>query len=96
LPDASSLPASNDLQLQQYCSINAAWEVPMARFTIDTDQQFDQNLNDLVNMTGGTKADVLRKALATYKYLKTEDQQPQNKVSITNADNQVVKDVILP
>jgi hypothetical protein len=68
----------------------------MARFTIDTDQQFDQNLNDLVNMTGGTKADVLRKALATYKYLKTEGQQPQNKVSITNADNQVVKDVILP
>jgi hypothetical protein len=68
----------------------------MARFTIDTDQQFDQNLNDLVNMTGGTKADVLRKALATYKYLKTEDQQPQNKVSITNKDNVVVKDVILP
>jgi hypothetical protein len=71
-------------------------EVPMARFTIDTDQQFDQNLNDLVNMTGGTKADVLRKALATYKYLKTEDQQPQNKVSITTKDNVVVKDVILP
>jgi hypothetical protein len=68
----------------------------MARFTIDTDQQFDQNLTDLVNMTGGTKADVLRKALATYKYLKTEDQQPQNKVSITNSDNVVVKDVILP
>ena len=68
----------------------------MARFTIDTDQQFDQNLNDLVNMTGGTKADVLRKALATYKYLKTEDQQSQNKVSITNLDNQVLKDVILP
>ena len=68
----------------------------MARFTIDTDQQFDQNLNDLVNMTGGTKADVLRKAVATYKYLKTEDQQPQNKVSITNKDNVVVKDVILP
>jgi hypothetical protein len=68
----------------------------MARFTIDTDQQFDQNLNDLVNMTGGTKADVLRKAVATYKYLKTEDLQPQNKVSITNKDNVVVKDVILP
>ena len=68
----------------------------MARFTIDTDQQFDQNLNDLVNMTGGTKADVLRKALATYKYLKTENQQSQNKVSITNLDNQVLKDVILP
>lgn len=68
----------------------------MARFTIDTDQQFDQNLTDLVNMTGGTKADVLRRALATYKYLKTEDQQPENKVSITNKDNVVVKDVVLP
>lgn len=68
----------------------------MARFTIDTDQQFDQNLADLVKMTGGTKADVLRKALATYKYLKTEDQEPQNKVSITNKDGGILKDVILP
>jgi hypothetical protein len=68
----------------------------MARFTIDTDPQFDQNLTDLVNMTGGTKADVLRKAVATYKYLKTEDQQPDNKVSISNNANVVVKDVILP
>ena len=68
----------------------------MARFTIDTDPQFDQNLNDLVNMTGGTKADVLRRALATYKYLKTEGQNPEHKVSITNKDHVVVKDVILP
>ena len=68
----------------------------MARFTIDTDQQFDRNLDELVNMTGGTKADVLRKALATYKYLKTENQDSQNKVSITNKDNVVMKGVILP
>jgi hypothetical protein len=68
----------------------------MARFTIDTDQQFDQNLDALVTMTGGTKADVLRKALATYKFLKTEDQEPQNKVSITDKNNVVLKDVILP
>jgi hypothetical protein len=67
----------------------------MARFTIDTDQQFDQNLDELVKLTGGTKADVLRKALATYKYLKTEDQQADNKVSITNKDNVVLKDVVL-
>ena len=68
----------------------------MARFTIDTDKQFDQNLDELVKLTGGTKADVLRKALATYKYLKSEDQQPQNKVSITNKEGNIVKDVILP
>lgn len=68
----------------------------MARYTIDTDDQFDQNLNDLVNMTGGTKADVLRKALATYKYLKTEDKDPNTKVSITTKDGVITKDVILP
>jgi hypothetical protein len=67
----------------------------MARFTIDTDQKFDQNLDDLVNLTGGTKADVIRKALATYKYLKTEDQDPESTVSITK-NGIVVKDVILP
>jgi len=68
----------------------------MARFTVDTDQQFDQNISDLMKLTGGTKADVIRRALATYKYLKNEEQRPQTKVSITNADNQVLKDVILP
>lgn len=68
----------------------------MARFTIDTDQQFDQNLDELVKVTGGTKADVLRKALATYKYLKTENQDSQNKVSITDKNGVVLKDVILP
>ncbi|HKF50066.1 MAG TPA: hypothetical protein VKB38_22065 [Terracidiphilus sp.] len=68
----------------------------MARFTIDTDRQFDQNMTGLIKMTGGTKADVLRKAIATYKYLKTELQNPENKVSITNNRNVVVKDVILP
>jgi len=79
------------------CSTFAVYdEVPLARFTIDTDQQFDRNLDELVNMTGGTKADVLRKALATYKYLKTENQDSQNKVSITNKDNVVMKGVILP
>ena len=68
----------------------------MARFTVDTDQQFDKNLDDLIKITGGTKADVIRRALATYKYLKEQDQNPDQKVSITNKDNAVVKDVILP
>ncbi|HEY0795135.1 MAG TPA: hypothetical protein VGD64_05070 [Acidisarcina sp.] len=68
----------------------------MARLTLDTDPQFDQTLADLVDMTGGTKADVLRKAVATYKYLKTEDLDPGNRISITNQEGSVVKDVVLP
>jgi hypothetical protein len=68
----------------------------MARLTLDTDAQFDDNLAILVDMTGGTKADVIRKALATYKYLKTEDQNSDTNVSITKKDGTVLKDVILP
>jgi hypothetical protein len=67
----------------------------MARFTLDTDAQFDNTLRELVNMTGGTKADVLRRAIATYRYLKSEDQDPAKRVSITENGN-IVKDVILP
>ena len=67
----------------------------MARFTLDTDKQFDKTLAELVDMTGGTKADVLRRAVATYKYLKTEDQDSTKKVSITQNGN-IVSDVILP
>jgi len=81
---------------QYICSAFAVGGADMARFTIDTDPQFDQNLADLVKLTGGTKADVLRKALAAYKYFKNEDQEPQNKVSITNKDGGILKDVILP
>jgi hypothetical protein len=92
--DLQELELAIAVALQYKCSRGE--EALMARFTIDTDQQFDRNLDDLVNMTGGTKADVLRRALATYKYLKTEDLHPGNKVSITNKDNVVVKDVILP
>ncbi|HEY0784730.1 MAG TPA: hypothetical protein VGD62_02595 [Acidobacteriaceae bacterium] len=69
----------------------------MARFTLYTDPTFDQTLADLVKLTGGTKADVLRRAVATCKYLKSEsaDSAAGSKVSITNSANVIMKDVIL-
>ena len=73
-------------------------EEELVRFTLDTDTQLDQTLADLVKLTGGTKADALRKAVATYKFLKAETADPVigSKVSITNAANKVIKDIILP
>ncbi len=67
----------------------------MSRFTVDTDAQFDSTLAELVKMTGGTTADVIRKAVATYKFLKTEDQDPANRISVTQG-GAIVKDIILP
>jgi hypothetical protein len=81
--------------MQYYCSIDAV-EDEMPRYTIDTDDQFDKTLADLAN--GGSKADVIRRAVQTYSYLKSEvpNQNSPLRVSITDAHGNVKKDLILP
>lgn len=68
----------------------------MPRFTIDVDNSFNNTLDRLAQ--GGSKADVIRKAVATYDYLKNEvsNQASDQRVSITDAGGNVKKDVILP
>jgi hypothetical protein len=67
----------------------------MPRYTIDIDENFDKVLNELVNTTDSTtKADVIRRAVASYKYLKDNTAEGQ-KVSIVGKDNQK-KEIILP
>jgi hypothetical protein len=69
----------------------------MARYTIDFDDTFDTALNSLVQSTQATnKADVIRRAVASYKYLKDQTVANGTNVSITKQDGTVVKDVILP
>jgi hypothetical protein len=53
-------------------------------------------LTDLAN--GGSKADVIRRAVQTYSYLKSQvpNQNSGQRVSITDAEGNVKKDVILP
>ncbi len=68
----------------------------MQRFTIDIDDQFSKTLSNLAN--GGSKAEVIRKAVATYNYLKSEvpNHTSEKRVSITDAAGKVQKDVIVP
>ncbi|HEY6488904.1 MAG: CopG family transcriptional regulator [Terracidiphilus sp.] len=68
----------------------------MPRFTIDIDDKFDETLNKLAN--GGSKADVIRRAVASYQYLKSEvpDAQSDKRVSITDKDGKVQTNVVLP
>ena len=70
----------------------------MPRFSIDVDSAFDKTLNDLVASTDATtKADVIRRAVASYKYLKDELKEDQSsKISLTDSKGNVKKDVILP
>ncbi len=68
----------------------------MARYTIDVDEDFDKMLSNLAKEKGSTKADVIRRAVSSYSYLTNETgNDPNKKVSITNPDDKVLKDVIL-
>ena len=68
----------------------------MPRYTIDMDQKFEKTLRDLAD--GGSKADVIRRAVATYRALKAEvpDSSSPNRVVIADANGLVRKELILP
>ena len=67
----------------------------MPRYTIDFDDKFDTILTNLVEETDATtKADVIRRAVASYKYLK-DNTKPGEPVTITDKDN-VVNRIMLP
>jgi hypothetical protein len=68
----------------------------MPRYTIDVDSDFDKMLVDLSKQKGSTKAQVIRDAVAAYSFLKAQSDSPDLKVSISNKDDKVIKDIVLP
>jgi hypothetical protein len=67
----------------------------MPRLTIDVGHDFDKVLSDVATEKGTSKAEIIRRAVASYVYLGNETKN-DNKVSISNSKDQVVKDVVLP
>ena len=69
----------------------------MPRYTIDFDDDFDKTLTELVKTSDATtKADVIRRAVATYSYLKKAQKAGKNaKVALTE-DDKVTKEIVLP
>ena len=68
-----------------------------SRFTIDLDSSFNQKLSTLAEEKNTTKAEIIKRALATYSYI--SGQMPTDsgrKVSITDSDDKVLKDIIIP
>jgi len=69
----------------------------MPRYTMDFGDKFDDMVNKLAEEKGITKAELIRRAVATYNYLSNETQNTkQLKVSLSDQNNKVLKDVILP
>jgi predicted DNA-binding protein len=65
----------------------------MAKYTIDFGDEFEAVLRRLAKKKSLTKADVLRRAVATYDYLLSQDDL---KVALTDKENKVVKEMVLP
>ncbi|MGI4789778.1 MAG: hypothetical protein ACRYFS_13120 [Janthinobacterium lividum] len=68
----------------------------MPQYSVNFADNFDQVLSVASKKQGTTKADIIRKAVASYVYLSKETADPNRKVSITDDQNRVIKDVMLP
>jgi len=69
----------------------------MPRYTIDFDKDFDKTLSDLVEMTDATtKADVIRRAVASYSYLKKQQKAHKDAKIVITEDDKVKKEIVLP
>jgi hypothetical protein len=69
----------------------------MPRYTIDFDNDFDKTLSDLVDTTDATtKADVIRRAVASYSYLKKQQQANKDAKIVITDDDKLRKEIVLP
>jgi predicted transcriptional regulator len=69
----------------------------MARFTVDFSPEFDQLLEKVAASKQLTKAEVIRRAVASYSFLDSQtDPTTGTKLSVTSKDDKVLKDVVLP
>jgi predicted transcriptional regulator len=67
------------------------------RYTIDLDKEFDQTLSGLAESKNTTKAEIIRRALATYSFITRQTpSESGKKVSITDQADKVLKDIAIP
>lgn len=83
------------LDTQTNCS--KSYCMKKTRFTIDLDENFDSTLTGLAASKGTTKAEIIKRALATYSFISSQfPSGTANKVAITGPDDKVLKEIILP
>jgi hypothetical protein len=73
------------------------YDLSMPRYTIDFDKNFDKTLSELVETTDATtKADVIRRAVASYSYLKKQQQSNKDAKIVITDDDKLKKEIVLP
>ena len=67
------------------------------RYTIDLDPNFDRSLSNLAASKGTSKAEIIKRALATYSFISGQTPTDSDrKVSITDMQDKVLKDIVIP
>lgn len=66
----------------------------MPRLTIEFNDQVNEILEDLADKDQTTKVDVIRRALALYKYVHKEAIEQKRKLSITDDEDKIIKDIV--
>ena len=69
----------------------------MPRYTIDFDDDFDKMLSGLVKSTDATtKAEVIRRAVASYNYLKKQQREQHSKLRLVDDEDKPLQEIVLP
>jgi hypothetical protein len=77
--------------------VKMQYDLSMPRYTIDFDKDFDNTLSELVETTDATtKADVIRRAVASYSYLKKQQRSNKDAKIVITDDDKLKKEVVLP
>lgn len=80
-----------------YCMMQYLCSMNTTRYTIDLDPVFDKTLAGLAVAKGTSKAEIIKRALATYSFISRQiPAESGRKVSITDASDKVLKDIIIP
>lgn len=65
----------------------------MAKYTIDLGEDANKQLDEVAKEKGMTKADVIRRAVATYVTVNREVKKG-NRLTISNAEDRVIKELV--
>ena len=67
----------------------------MARLTVQFPEQTSEVLAELSERDEVSKTEVLRRALALYKYLEKETRDGKHKIAIADENGKIVKEIVI-
>lgn len=67
----------------------------MARLTVQFPDQTTEILDELSSREQVSKTEILRRAIALYRYLEKETRDGKQKVTIADENNKVLKEIVI-